>query len=262
MLRGGLAGLNGRGGLGSIDQVPQPLYGWDAYRRRDPGGALQLGTTGADDLTINTATPVYVAGLRQFGASNVGGLAMASFQGGGMVDALYAIPQPLPDGKLIRILWACNGNAPASGSCRLMLYRAQGGNTAFNLYPKDLVYDSGNISFAGLGIKSAGAIAGGVTITAGLYFFVVTCDALAAAGGSTGAALAESTMYPVNGCTVRYGNGEPSDNDSQCIGWRHDLAFGSAPSTFPTSAPRRLAIITGATTMPALYYGFDPDLGR
>jgi hypothetical protein len=261
MLRGGVAGKGARGGRGAIDEPTlTPLFGWDAYRRRDPGGALVVAATGADDPTLVNATPLYVAGLRQFiGTNPINSFAMADAQGGGMADALYAILQPLPAGRLQRLVYACTGNAPAGGNIRMHLWSVKAGAGSDNLFPYELLYDSGSIAFTTLGPKSAGAISGGLRVTAGLYAFSIAADATAASGIAQGPAVPETAIYPVNGLTVRWGNGEPAYNSSLCIGWRHAQAFGTPPNTFPDSAPRRLVLAAGDITMPAIFYGFDPD---
>ena len=265
MLRGGTGAQGARGGLGAIDGVSPAPYGWEAYRRRDPGGALVLAPSGDDDATLTNATPLYAWGLYAFFDFNGqlgwagGGNTLTALQGGGLVDGLYAIAQPLPAGRLVRLVYACLGNAPPNGSIQMGVYRALGGNGSTNLYPGDLVYDTGAISFAGLGPKSAGAISGGLSLGAGLYYAAITCEAAAAAGGAAGAAIAECRLYPVMGATVRWGNGEPDYNKSLCVGWRASRAFGGAlPSTFPTGA-RRLLIATQNTTAPLIFYGYDPD---
>jgi hypothetical protein len=244
--------------VGATPTAASEPFGWLAYHRRDPGGALVTGTSGSDDLTSTSPTPLYIAGSHILGATPWGSAALTSMQGGGLADALYAIPQVLPAGDIIRLLWGCTGNPPAAGNVRMGIYANKGGSGTDNLYPGALLYDSGSVSFAGLGTKSAGATA--VAVDAGLYWLAIFCDTDADDGSSQGPALAEPSAYPLMGASVRWGSGEPTYNGSLQLGWRHAQAYGALPDPFPNSAPRRLANVgAGAQSIPAIFYGFDPS---
>lgn len=246
-----------------------PAVGWESFYRRDPGGVIVWGAAlqpgGADNPLLTTATPLYPAGVRQsIGGSAVpwSGNALASMQGGGLADALYAIAQPLPAGRIVRLVYGNTGNSPAVGSfIRMGVYANSDSSDSLNLYPAEPLYDSGDIVYTSLGPKTAGAIAGGgLQVEAGLYHFVITCNTTAAAGGSQGPALSESALYPVQGASVLWLNGEPLYNASAQIGWRHAQAYGALPASFPISAPRRLVISASPiASMPAIFYGFDPS---
>jgi hypothetical protein len=233
---------------------------WQNWFRRDTGGAIVLGSSGADSPTSLAATAMYAWGLQRFQLGtgvtpwNVGRL--DQMQGGGLADALYAMPMPLPDGTIKRLAWACTGNPPAAGNIRLGLYGVKGGTGTDNLYPGSLLHDSGALLFATLGLKGGTEIS--ISVTAGLYYAVLTCDTGADDGASQGVSTFDNAIYPVLGATVRFGNGEPVYNSSLCVGFRHAQTFGALPSTFPSSAPRRLLSLNGTDDIPCIFFGFDP----
>jgi hypothetical protein len=261
---------------------------WGSYWRRDPGGPVSGGGnlvrgpagqgSGIDPPTSLAATPVYCWGLQSFVTTVVstpwGGRALASMQGGTMADQLFALPQPLPAGRITRLLNACVGNSQAGAKIRLGVYRNRGGDGNFgsalteNLYPSSLLYDTGEVAFATLGPHgrpgdTIGQEFDGLDVEQGLYWAVMTCNSTAASGGSSGVAVDNKTIWPLGGATVTFGNGEPDYNSSLLIGWKHAHTFGALPDPFPTSAPRRLVQATSAVLdVPAIFFGFDPEETR
>lgn len=237
-----------------------PTLGWDQFWKRDPGGAFVPAQTGDDDPTSLAPTFVYIAGvvMTNQGQPPAGSQSCgwAQLQGGGLQDAIYAVPQFLPAGRIVRILTGCVGNPDAGSSCRLGVYAAD----SDTLYPTSLLHDSGELSYSSLGRKGAADVT--FAVDAGLYYFVMHASTTSSGGiTNTTPCLNEADLLPIMGRTVRWGNGEPVYNVSATIAWRHAQTYGALPATFPSSAPRRIVVSASSATraVPAIYFGFDRD---
>lgn len=241
--------------------------GWDLRYRRDTGGALVVDSTGDADPTIVSATPLYIAGMGPhasfaFSSGYSGSSVGFPIQGGTLANSTICWPQILPAGKLIRILSGVVGNAAgpgAGGLARYGLYSNKNGPSNLNMYPFERLYDSGGVVFETLGPKDSVVPGGGLSLTGGLYWFVMSMNTLAC-GVNQQFIPCTSAIYmqPSLGKTVRWGTGEPVDNASFTIGWRHALTFGAFPQTFPSSAPVR--VMNQATigqVVPLIFFGFS-----
>ncbi len=241
---------------GKSDEAAAGGNWWGAYYRRDLGADFVVANTGFDNRTSVAYTPIYPWGMmRQDGGgdNSVWGATdlTTGMMGGGLANALYAIPNSLPAGTIRRLVWGQPGAGGTGGYIRLGIYTA----SVDDLYPAALLYDSGAVIFPGSGVKNTAAIS--VPVTPGLYYAVITCDT-AAAVGTNGITILARLLYPVLGATLRWGNGEPRYNDSLAVGWRHTQTFGPLPAVFPSSSPYRLVITPGGDRVPCMFYGFSP----
>lgn len=241
---------------------------WADYKRRDSGGALAQArgaATGGDDPTDYSTTVLRVAGAELVGLTPFTNGTITGILGGTLKDSLAALPQVLPPGNLIRLLTRRGAGGGALGAApkfRMGVYaNVVAGSGTKNLYPGDLIYDTGDLALGAIN-TIIGGTATTVALAGGLYWFVITCNTDAEPANIDNSE--GSRFYPILGMTIKAAALEPTYNSSIGIGHRHAQSYGALPATFPNSAPKRMTLPdTGAgriesTAVPVIYYGFDP----
>ena len=142
---------------------------------------------------------------------------------------LYAIP--FYASRLITLdRLAFNVSTQSNGqNARIGIYSS---HSKSDLYPDTLIYDSGNLSTTGTGVKN-GATSLSISLTPGLYWFAMNCSSTPTVRG-----------FVVADCYSIFGYNNTL-NGSPNVGLIATLAFGALPVTFPSGAPALSGSIPG-----------------
>lgn len=251
---------------GSTGFTASSAVSWDQFKRPDLGDAWVDGPSFYDDSTSSAplaGTPVYPWGFDgvPLSGANFSNLAYTNAQmlgGAYTANVIVAVPQVLPPGTLRRlVIGQQDGVGSGAGAeVRLGIWANRGSGDALHIYPGTRLYDSGAVQMNALGARNTTAISVPVS-SGGLFWASFSGNALAVALRMS--VMTTNQHYPVAGMSVKWGNGEPSYNRSLVIAWKHALAYGALPSSFPSATPIRLTVLDSPWTwfLPLFHYGFE-----
>lgn len=204
---------------------------------RSPGDSAGISQAGGNTFASTAQqTDVYTGGLQDLivpAGMHVPNTAGAGgYQVPNASDTLYAIPFFVDFSRtLANIINRQNSATGTPGLGHWGIYS----NISGGLYPNALLYDSGEITFNG---NQRYIVSPGLSMSAVTWYWMVSLyDAQMFANNVT--------IFCVNDfCLPALGT--PSDLTTgggptvYTGAWRHALAYGALPSTFPTSAPVRI----------------------
>lgn len=227
------------------------------FRSKDQGGAFSSGST-----------RVHVAGYANTGG-RFAAQSVASLQGIGAGQMLYAIPEYFPRGGIVnRLVIRTNGAVGSAGSPRVRMgVHADGvlssGSLTGSPYAAARLGQSASIDmWAGGPDQILETVGLSIAVAAGTHvWFSVMFNADAVTNQHTIPAFA--FLYPVQGFTFDVGTTIASDAQKGGVGWRHAVTYGTTediPDPFPQSSP---VILTdpgaGVNQFPVIGYGFQPS---
>lgn len=223
-----------------------------------------------DDDGSATTGHVYPAGLQQATPTNTivgtGGIEFlqpgTGASGIDNTNSLYAIPEVFPRNFEIRRLVQTHLGATTQHANNLMRLGIYNDSGAGNPYPKDLLFDSGNIGIglptqAGVILLQAPCVVG---VPGGsLLWFVAIFHEETINNGCAIWKQPPAHMHPMLGtrCLDLTQGGGGGAAPQMFVGWRHARTFGALPARFPTSSPSRLVMTDnpGTPNIPCIFFG-------
>jgi hypothetical protein len=266
MLRGGLAGIGARGGLGSIDAAAvTPSKDWSRMLwPTDPGGTFVAQSTRVRFAGMNTASAGDVTG-------GIGSTGSYSDAGTGS-DRYFALPEWFPIAGTIKRInsFAFRAALAVAGKFQLHVYSAGVCSAAGFVgwpYPGSLL---------GSGTEWTNPTATGQSLTPSswhvydtemslhvdaqtMVWFVLRCNSAHLQGSKL--SLYRGLMLPWTGVTIGASSGT-TDMRSMACGWYHSTTYtNGVDQTFPQTSPSLMKCGHDLTTaeIPAIGFGFAPD---
>lgn len=263
MLRGGLAGLGARGGLGAKDgDEPAGSVSLRGFRSKDQGGAFS-----------NGATRVHIAGLHVVGEADLAALSplpCQNIQGGGSGEMLILIPEYFERGGWIRrLVTRTNGGTGSDGTPLLKMGvwtsgTLGSGTLSGTPYPDERMAQSSDLALLPGGNRLLETVVAAPVDPGTYVWFGLVVNADAAANAHVIWGLRRNALYPIHGFTCNVGGPTTIAQDSLSfsVGFRHAITYETSedlPNPCPSSAPALLNAGGAVDTinLPAIGYGFE-----
>jgi hypothetical protein len=187
-----------------------------------------------------TANRRYLAGIGAVASP------MAASTTGPVVNTLYALPFVVPRRQQFDLI-ECEVTTLGTGSnIRLGIYRDSG-----NCYPGGLLFDSGNLSAASTGIKSATITAAVQTFQPGLYWLTYENSATVPLIRMLNVGAANPWQ-----ATLGFSSMSDTTSDTQGLGWTVAHTVGALPD--PYTAGGTIRTTSSAATAPLPAIGLRP----